>query len=66
MDADGTFGSINGLKIDTPATRCATEIANDIYRLANQAGIAPLELAQRITRAVNEVLELRRKRADES
>lgn len=57
------YGEVDhGYEIDTPATRVALAIAKDIYRHANQAGIAPLVLAQLITDAVNESLRLREQR----
>lgn len=64
MAPDGRFYD-GGVQIDTPATRVATGIARDIYMLANQAGVAPLLLAQRITDAFNEGIEFHNQRERE-
>ena len=62
MSPEGRFGIAHNAmagEIDTPATRVAMKLAKDIYKHANQAGVAPLVFAQEITEAVNESLRLR-------
>jgi hypothetical protein len=64
MSPNGRFSMVNGMEIDTPATRLALELGRDIYKHASEAGIAPLSFAQKITEAVNEALRLRSARSD--
>lgn len=63
MSPTGRFSMVNGMEIDTPATRLALELGRDIYKHANEAGVAPLTFAQKITEAVNEALRLRSMRS---
>lgn len=59
----GRFSLVNGETVDTPATRLALQLARDIYKHANEAGVCGLTFAQAITEAVNEALRLRAARS---
>lgn len=51
---DGSFATLAGEIVDTPATRFAREFAARFYEMQSVAAFVPLDVAQKITDIVNE------------